>query len=723
MARTIGSVEILVNADTHRLYAHLTSGAKKGGEADRQGDQQGAAQPPGELKEIDGKKEAEVARLQIENALRDLDVTLDFTKARAALKEFEENAERVRILLNVGADLSEQDIEEIRLDFAGFKKRIEADKIRLRLELDAEGVYDDAAAAQATLEHLDVAWRVNLDGLDKAVEEADAAKFAIEKRKVQLQFTAAASLAEEIVKVEAAKRAMEKSAVQLNLDFATALGQSETALQVFLAKQRNIKLGMDLDLAATRAALEVEVLTLEETAPVIDLEAKVHANQANLALQMKVMHATMQAGLRDFDAHVDVHYDKAQKAKDVDAPIEKNFKELGEQVRQGVRRQPADRRQHEADAPRRSVDGRRAGLRAVRGPRRGDVGDQFGDQRHRWRGRCGGTARRRVRRHPRCGHHRQPGCRRRRQGDQQGVRDAAKEGRAVDLTTGEVAVAMAHLAPSAQKAVLAFTGLKDEFRELKLNVQEQLFKDFDKVITTFGEKTLPKASKGLQILAGEANEFGKRLGEIAAQTDFEKMAQDIAPALDDAFDAGAALVETLEPFLTAASPAAEKLAEMIERAAEGMRDWVSSNPEAIASFLDNGVDSLERWAELLGSTVDLLATVFSAGQESGDSFVASLDRMVERWDAFLESTEGQHALEEFFTVGKGAMDAMKPVLEGLKEAFKILITPETTERFANLAQSIGDALPSLGRLIELIGELQLAAGFADLLSALSRCSG
>lgn len=293
---------------------------------------------------------------------------------------------------------------------------------------------------------------------------------------------------------------------------------------------------------------------------------------------------------------------------------------------------------------------------------------------------------------------------------------AAAEGRAVNLATGDVAVALRNLSPNARAAALAFADMRDELTQVRREVQDELFAGAAESIEELADTALPSVTEGLKIAAASANEFAHSLADIAKETDFAGIIQDLDPALDDVFDAAEAVVDTLEPFLKAAAPAAERLAEMLERGAESLRDWVRANPTRLENFLDDGVTSLRLWTELLGSTADLLATVFDAGAESGDNFVVSLNNMIERWDAFLESAEGQDALSEFFDTGKEALDAFKPVLDGLKEAFDILVTPATMSNFQELGEAFGQMIPVIAELISLVGQFQIASAFADLLA-------
>ena len=298
---------------------------------------------------------------------------------------------------------------------------------------------------------------------------------------------------------------------------------------------------------------------------------------------------------------------------------------------------------------------------------------------------------------------------------------ANAEGRPMNRTLIQTSAAFRNLAPEAQAAAMAFADIRDELGQLREDVQAQLFRGFADEIASMADETIPDMSAALQIAADSVNEFGRQMAGVARETNFADMMGELDPALDDAFDGMTALAQATEPFLRAAAPAAERLAEMFERAAEQLRDFVSSSQgqNRIQTFLDEGIDSLRAWGALLQSTGDLLATIFEAGADSGDGFVIALNNIIERWDGWLESARGQDALTEFFQSGKDAIAAFQPVLDGLKEAFDILVTPDTMGRFEGLGEALGQAIPVIAEIINLFGQLGTITAISTLLAAIS----
>lgn len=575
MARSIGAVEIIVEADTKRLRAQLIKDGKKAGRAGREEIERELSRIEGRISKIDGEQEARLVKARMEEALRDTTATLDFTEARAQLRVFEEQAEMVKLALDTSIELSEADLQLMRTDFAVFKQTIEAQEIEvgLDLELDRLRIRRDLAALQAQVAANDAEMdiKVNVDRASKA--KADAL-------------------------------------IRNNM--------RDTGRDAGRLFSGNFLTGDDTKL------IIAAVLSMGD------------AIASGLAGSVGAATSVVSSGVEAVGA-----------AAASATPL---------------------------------LFGFAGGLTAVVVGSAG-MGDALSEVNKEFAA-------------------------------------AQREGREMNLTTGDLARALNDLSPEARRTATAFAGIRQSLARVQFNVQERLFSNMAEVVTELGDKALPEMDQALGELADSANLFGRELARVANNTDFSGIADALTPALDDAGEAAIAFVETLEPFLITAGPAAEELAEMIERGAEGLRDWVSANPDVLGDFLSDGIDSLELWVELLKSTGDLLGSVFSAGKDSGDNFLISLNNMIERWDSFLESAEGQSSLEDFFARGRQTMEDLRPVLDGLQEAFSILLTDATAARFGELADSIGDALPSLAELIDFIGELQLGSAFADLLAAM-----
>ena len=292
------------------------------------------------------------------------------------------------------------------------------------------------------------------------------------------------------------------------------------------------------------------------------------------------------------------------------------------------------------------------------------------------------------------------------------LESANEEGRLFDLNAKDVLAALNNLAPEAREAALAFGSMRVEIGEIRKEVQGNLFSGLGKEIASLSdrsgkaESTIEDFGEFLGLAADSANRFIEGLIGIAESTDFAGTFTAIQPAVDAILDTILTLVDTFEPFLLAAAPAAEDLARYLSKTADALNAWTTDNAERIAEILVDGVKSLEAWFGLLGNVGGLLADIFSAGQQSGDGFIVKLDEIITRFRTFLTDNEGKR-LQDFFEFGERAASAFKPVLVGLGDALKVLTSADAEKSFASLAEQIGETLPVFAELLLQIGQLEI----------------
>lgn len=281
---------------------------------------------------------------------------------------------------------------------------------------------------------------------------------------------------------------------------------------------------------------------------------------------------------------------------------------------------------------------------------------------------------------------------------------AVSAGTAFNVNAPGITKALKGLSDSARATALAYAQMRPQMDAFQRGIQEVLFSGFDTVLQTLATTALPNISASLADAAGSANEFGKQLAGIAATTDFAGLFRDLKPAVDNALNSVSLMASTIEPFLRAAAPAAERLSGWFAVMASNFREFVLANPDKIAQFLNDGLNSLKAWGELLGEVAKALGKVFRAGQGQGDAFVVKLTEIVETWNDWLDSVEGRATLQEFLRRGEQAMQAMKPLLDGLREGFNILVSNGALSRLGDFSSALGRALPVLAQLVSLISQ-------------------
>lgn len=650
--RSVGSIEVTVDANTGRLKAQMTrAGAESGAAAKKSIEEQ--------LKDIDAtidfnsaalKAETAEIREQIEAQLRGLaikgSVEIDVTQARLKLRELEAFAEAQRLAINV--ELSEADLAKINAQIKGFTET------RREAQIDFEA---------------------NLEQVNLNIE-----RFLAERHEATIQFEA------------------DLEQVNINLDR-------------FLQERKAVQIQFEADLAAINARL---LLFRQEQ----------ERNAINLRIEGDIDH--INAGITQFlrEAHfprmkfpVDIDDDSKKKADD---KLKENFtatgKESGRLFGHGFGNAFFDQQKLFAIAVAALGDqiavGLEGGLSAITSlassafsaigggagaaiPIVGALGAAVGAL-------VTGLV----------------GVPKALTGVKKAFDDAAASGEELTKESDAFQDAVAGLAPAAQDFAFAFAGVLPILRHIQDQVQGELFQGLDQQLTDLSSTLIPDVGQALGIAAESLNEFAQEFLAMLDQVNFAELMADLKPALDAIFDALTAVGSAIEPFFQAAAPAATALAESLSAAAQSFADMVAAGQEsgALSDFLLEGVESLRSWGDLLRETGSLLFTIFEAGKATGDTFIDTLAEIVGRFNDWLNTVEGQTALEDFFNTGRAVMHDFIPVLEGVRDLFDELITPESLERFGRLADSIGRLLPALGHLIEVMAGTEFVIQFFDALA-------
>ena len=664
MARNVGEIEVIVSANTGRMTAKLTKdGAKAGKKAKTAIEKElSNIEASIDFQTGEAKNNARLLRKEIEATLAGIDLELDLVEARAQLREFDQEVERLRLVLDVNAELSEQDLAEIQADYQGWKARVEADKIQAELVLSLEQAVIDADRFRAQQE---------LDDL-----------------KLQVEFEEALAAAE----LDARIRRWEEEDIAISVDLESAKASAE--LNVWLREQGASNLDVDIDLAIAQATAAFDAWLARESERGIDVDVDPDTVRATLAFKQWV--ARMEA---EEDIDVDINLNEGStggggrglstRMKAIFAGIIALAEPLGVLL------------QGSLAAATSIVSSAFAGLGSAAGglvPVFAALGASVATLVIGFQG----------------------------MGDALGavgkeMAAATAEGRAFNINAEDIHAAMAALTPAAQDVVRAFAELSPQLQGIKRVVQSNLFAGLGDSMRELGETAIPAIGAGLADIADSFNRFFKDIASAAGRMDFAGIFEGLQPVLDNILDAITSVFESLEPFLKAAAPAAKELSESFKATADSLKDMVTAGAQSggLTEFLMGGVESLRQWWDLTRNIGDALATLFEAGKSSGDSFIQSLSDMVKRWDDWMESIEGQEALKAFFDTGRDVMNDLKPVLSGLKGFFENLVSPGALGRFEDFAESVGNILPMLGSLLEIVGRLQLLNTFAALLSAVA----
>ena len=299
---------------------------------------------------------------------------------------------------------------------------------------------------------------------------------------------------------------------------------------------------------------------------------------------------------------------------------------------------------------------------------------------------------------------------------------AADEGRAFNFEAEKIQKTLGNLGPAAQAVVRAFADLFPQLRAIQNVIAEHLFAGLGDELSRLSQETIPDIGAAFALAADSANRFFRGLADAASEIDFAGTFAAVQPAIDALGRAIGNVVRAIEPFLKAAAPAARELAAGLEAASASLLDMIRSGAAsgALTRFFQEGIESLRTWWTLIRNTGEALFTLFQAGKRGGDDLVGSLADIIGRFNDWMQSLRGQQALAQFFETGRQVMHDLVPLLKGLQGFFENLVSPGAIGRFGDLTEALGEILPMLGSMLELVGRVGILSAFAELLVIIAR---
>jgi hypothetical protein len=285
-------------------------------------------------------------------------------------------------------------------------------------------------------------------------------------------------------------------------------------------------------------------------------------------------------------------------------------------------------------------------------------------------------------------------------------------------------------------ALKADTEELDAFKK----ASEDLLKPWKQVAVATQKELFPAledAMKTMQHMVPLFAEFGAVIGKsagnfvklAAATLTNERNMGALAGILDDSVSfwdniesAALAFVDTLMPFLKAASPLAVQLSDSIRTMAEHFRDFIlnkSATGELTTTF-QTWYDRLTNILGILGNLGEALFNVFSVGADASDSVFQSIGDITQGWADWTASLEGKNALKDWFDQ---AMPLLSEIWGLAQDLFQLGIKPlfiggDTSAMMSFIKVIREDFLPIIQTMSDAIGEPAFRNAVGDLAEAI-----
>ena len=286
-----------------------------------------------------------------------------------------------------------------------------------------------------------------------------------------------------------------------------------------------------------------------------------------------------------------------------------------------------------------------------------------------------------------------------------------------------VAEAMKNLSTNARAFVGVLQRLRPAFDDLRLDVQDRLFRNLDTTLERTARTVFPEIRRAALDYAGTLNQMAQGAGSAARAVDRDGS---LGQALRSSTDAFSNLERIPGQVLAAIVRLAAAGGPLLGRITDRLADFVDSasvalerafQSGALEDAVDGAADAFSQLGRIAGNVFGTLGNIFSVASEQGDGLFGTLEKITQAMEDFTGSDAFQDALGALIETGGVLVDSILPVIE---EAFKALLpvieelAPPVQEIVSLLGEKLAELIPELAPVL-----LELATVFGTVLEAIT----
>ena len=304
-----------------------------------------------------------------------------------------------------------------------------------------------------------------------------------------------------------------------------------------------------------------------------------------------------------------------------------------------------------------------------------------------------------------------------------GVGEAVQTAFDPEAKPEELAKALKGLAPSAREFVLELRSMKDEFKEIQQDVQENFFAGLADSLANLSVTVLPVLGNALRATSTTLNEMARRAADAASELGSNgTLGRALSSANIGLFNlrkAPAAVVTALGQLAAAAGPSFERITAAAAKAGGEIADKLAKAFESggLESAIEGAVDTLAQLKRIADNVFEGLGNIIETTSGQTEGLFSVLEK-VTRAFADVTATQGfQQALGALVQTAGVLVDTLLPLigqaLQALGPVFLALAAPVQI-----LVRALGDAL---SKVIAALGPVlkSLALAFGQLVIAVT----
>ena len=304
-----------------------------------------------------------------------------------------------------------------------------------------------------------------------------------------------------------------------------------------------------------------------------------------------------------------------------------------------------------------------------------------------------------------------------------GVEDALGQVFAAEPDAEALAAALEKLAPEARAFVLEMQKLKPALDNIRLDVQNRLFQDFDKQLVNTAKVALPVLRKAGIDFAGTFNTIGKNVASSA-----QNLSE--SGALGRALRSGGIAFNNLARIPGQALNAVVKLAvgggPLLIRLTDrigGVADSLTNKLDkaaksgALEKAINQAAETIKQLGRIASNIFGAIGNIMETASEAGGGLFGSLEKITQALED-LTATQGfKDVLTALIETGQTLVTTVLPLLAQAFQAVApviAILAPPIQRIIEMLGAQLGPIIEMLGPILELV-----ATAFGNLLIALS----
>ena len=275
--------------------------------------------------------------------------------------------------------------------------------------------------------------------------------------------------------------------------------------------------------------------------------------------------------------------------------------------------------------------------------------------------------------------------------------------------TSQFGEAMAELAPNAQSFVRAVQGLAPAWDNLKLSVQNELFRGLDDTVTTLGRATIPVLQRQLTATAGVWNAMAKSAANAVTEMARSGQLEQILAGATENFRAfeqvPGRLVTAFGQLAVAAQPAFNALSKQMAGAITSFTDGIAKGFESggLQQSINSAFEVISQFGTLLANVLGTVNQVMKAASDAGASILGSLAAVFGELRRVLATDEMQATMRALFASIAQIVNSLVPIIGAVVQAAVPLLAA-IAQPIAQLSTAVG---PLLSQLATVIGQALL----------------